>query len=314
MRAFACMAACAAVACPASVLAQGLLENPSNGSVEAGVSAITGWHCTSRQIEIRIDGRSIGNAGVGTPRADTTGQCGRSDTGFSLLYNFALLRGGAHRVDAYADGQLFGTATIQAAYLGAEFMRGLSSAHEIQDFPEKGQKARIVWSQGKQDFVVSGSSPALSGSLVGTYSIRLFTMLQVSGSSLSVASSLKPGVSLTGTMSFNGDGSYSMLMTMSGGGAPQSFTWHGVYSDAGYYMFQDGDGYAIVERGETLTIQNLSVIPDANGQTTYSLVMSMNRTDSKESGEPWPAQLTVLAPGRAWPEVARALFAATGAP
>jgi hypothetical protein len=85
-----------------------------------------------------MDGVVLGNAGMGTPRADTAGVCGRSDTGFSYLYNYALLKGGTHRVDAYADGLLFASATFSVGYLGGEYLTGLSASHFIADFPSKG--------------------------------------------------------------------------------------------------------------------------------------------------------------------------------
>ena len=87
------------------VAALGNLENPQP-RVEARSAAITGWHCTSRSIEVRVDGVSLGLAGAGTSRDDTLPVCGHSDTGFSLLFNYNLLQGGTHKVDAYADGVL----------------------------------------------------------------------------------------------------------------------------------------------------------------------------------------------------------------
>jgi len=149
--------------------ALGALENPQQGGIETGIGAITGWHCTSKNIEVRIDGASADLAGAGTPRLDTVGICGgRSDTGFSLLYNYATLQGGTHRIDVYADGVPFGSATFQAGYLGAEFLQGLSSAHRIPNFPARGQGARVVWEESKQNFVIGGVEALTNGSALQT--------------------------------------------------------------------------------------------------------------------------------------------------
>ena len=169
-------------------------RSPVGGKQEIG--AITGWHCTSRSIEVRVDGVSLGLAGAGTSRDDTLPVCGHSDTGFSLLFNYNLLQGGTHKVDAYADGVLFGSATFQVGYLGSEFLTGLSAAHTITDFPIKGQGTRVEWQQSEQNFVVTGMQPLTAGSVVGTYSITNVWYQDSSGLSLST---LQPVTSASGT-------------------------------------------------------------------------------------------------------------------
>jgi len=66
---------------------QGVLEVPAAASVQSGIGAISGWHCTASRIEIAIDNGPAMLAGSGTSRLDTLGTCGRADTGFSLLFN-----------------------------------------------------------------------------------------------------------------------------------------------------------------------------------------------------------------------------------
>ena len=89
--------------------AQGSLENPVAGSTESGIGVISGWHCTASNITVTIDGASLGKAGSGTGRGDTASICGRSDTGYSLLFNYNELTPGSHNISAYADGQLLET-------------------------------------------------------------------------------------------------------------------------------------------------------------------------------------------------------------
>lgn len=158
--------------------AQGSLENPVAGSTESGIGVISGWHCTASNITVTIDGASLGKAGNGTSRGDTAGICGRTDTGFSLLYNFNDLAPGGHTISAYADNQLLETrqfSTTQSG--GASFVTGISKTATIADFPSPGRTASITWSQAKQNFVVTGITEiagAGSGavdlsSLQGTY-------------------------------------------------------------------------------------------------------------------------------------------------
>jgi hypothetical protein len=238
----------------AQVTALGTLENPQPGGQESGIAAITGWHCTSRNIELRIDGVSMGAAGTGTLRADTQAVCGRSDTGFSLLYNYSLLEGGTHKIDAYADGQLFGSATLTVGYLGGEFLTGLAASHQVPDFPAPGQKTRLVWSQSKQNFVISGTDSMTGGALPGTYAIRYFSGV---GPGLQV-SSLQQGTSISGTIVLRSNGTYLMSFTLivDGQAVPSSAT--GVYADFGYYFTTEGEIDMIIERGDTLTFHSES--------------------------------------------------------
>ena len=89
---------------PALAFAQeGYLENPQPNATESGIGVISGWHCTAQNITVLIDGNSLGKAGSGTSRRDVAGICGRSDAGFSLLFNYHILSPGPHTIRVYAD-------------------------------------------------------------------------------------------------------------------------------------------------------------------------------------------------------------------
>ncbi len=139
--------------------AEGLLEIPVVDSTESGIGVISGWHCTATRIDIIIDGLSVGKAGSGTSRNDTTGICGRSDSGYSLLYNYNILTPGSHTISAYADGEVFETRQFNTVRSGGEeFLRGVSKTATISDFPSSGRTATLQWSQEKQSFVITGIS------------------------------------------------------------------------------------------------------------------------------------------------------------
>ncbi len=143
--------------------AEGLLEVPVVDSTESGIGVISGWHCTATRIDITIDGLSAGKAGSGTSRNDVTGICGRSDSGYSLLYNYNILTPGSHTISAYADGEVFETRQFNTVRSGGEeFLRGVSKTATISDFPSSGRTATLQWSQEKQSFVITGvsASPA----------------------------------------------------------------------------------------------------------------------------------------------------------
>jgi hypothetical protein len=266
-------------------LATGSLENPRNGATESGIAAITGWHCTARTIELRMDGIVLGNAGTGTPRADTSGVCGRSDTGFSYLYNYALLKGGRHRVDAYADGALFATATFDVGYLGGEFLTGLAASHFVPDFPAKGVGTHLAWSQSKQNYVITKVEPLLAPSLVGTYTLRHVSMFVSSGLAMS---SEAPGWTVDGTMTFRSDQTCSWWFEIGYGGQSTSMAISGTYVDNGYYLVINGETDVVIERGDTLTIHTLAQADSDWGSIVISAVRA-GGTPVAEAAAPRPA-------------------------
>ena len=66
-----------------------VLENPPPGSAQSGVGVISGWVCDAERIEIVFnpgtDSEETFQAGYGTSREDTEGECNDIDNGFGLL-------------------------------------------------------------------------------------------------------------------------------------------------------------------------------------------------------------------------------------
>lgn len=138
-------------------VSMGVLGTPVDGAVVSGVGVISGYHCNARSIEVRIDGVAVGLAGSGTTLLGTAGVCGRTDTGFSLLFNFNNLTEGIHTVDAYADGALFDSNVIDVVRSGGtQWLSGVARAYSVEDFPQAGRKAILEWSQSYQNFMVTG--------------------------------------------------------------------------------------------------------------------------------------------------------------
>jgi hypothetical protein len=141
----------------------GVLATPANGSTVSGVSVISGYHCTSKNITVEIDGVSIGKAGAGTT-LNTISVCGHAEAGYSLLYNFNNLANGSHTVKAYADGVLLGTNTVTTTKSGGTaWLSGASKATTVSDFPQAGQTTSLQWVQSYQNFLVTGISGVSAG-------------------------------------------------------------------------------------------------------------------------------------------------------
>jgi hypothetical protein len=160
------------LAISASSFATGYLEVPQNNGTETGITAISGWHCTARVIQIRIDNLAPLTAGSGTERTDTLGVCGRTDTGFSLLVNYSSLSQGPHTVVAIADGVSFGYASIRVVNFGTEFLTGVAGSRNVHNFPSIGQSATIAWQEEKQNFSIVqiySTDPAGPSPMSGPY-------------------------------------------------------------------------------------------------------------------------------------------------
>lgn len=134
----------------------GVLGTPVDGSVVSGVGVISGYHCSSKNIEILVDGVSIGPAGAGTTLLGTQEVCGRTDTGYALLYNFNNLSNGAHTISARADGVEFDLATVTTVRSGGvPWLAGANRSFTLADFPSTGRSVTLQWVESYQNFVIT---------------------------------------------------------------------------------------------------------------------------------------------------------------
>ena len=129
------------------------LENPSLGSAQSGIAAISGWACDAQTITIELNGVPY-RAGYPTTRPDTQGVCGDTDNGFSLLWNWNNLGPGTHTVRALLDGQEFANTTVRVTTLGEQVLRGVSGTFPLSDFPHAGDTTRVQWAESLQNFVI----------------------------------------------------------------------------------------------------------------------------------------------------------------
>ena len=139
---------------------QARLGIPPSGSFQSGIGVLSGWVCEAETVELAFEPATgepfTEEAGYGTERGDTEGECGDTDNGFGLLYNWNRLGDGLHTVRAYADDEEFAHSTFTVTTLGEEFPEGLAQTHDIADFPAEGQTTTVEWQTGQQNFVITG--------------------------------------------------------------------------------------------------------------------------------------------------------------
>ncbi|MBB6523264.1 hypothetical protein [Pseudoteredinibacter isoporae] len=159
-------------------LAEGNLENPAKDAIESGISAISGWHCTASEIEIEVDGKSYGKAGMGTIRTDTESRCGHTNSGFSLLFNYGALPDGEHTLVAKVDGEIWMERTFSTIRPGSDtdFVPDSDHTEYAIDFPKPGDALELKWQSSKQSFTVSRAFRDLinPGKMVATFNRTFF--------------------------------------------------------------------------------------------------------------------------------------------
>ena len=133
----------------------GYLENPGPDSFQSGVGVLSGWVCAADEVEISLGDLPPQRAAYGTERLDTASECGDTDNGFGLLFNWNLLGDGEHEVVARVDGVELGRAMVRVTTFGEEFLRGAEGECIAEDFPHAGESMRVVWQQNQQNFVVA---------------------------------------------------------------------------------------------------------------------------------------------------------------
>ena len=136
-----------------------ILENPPPGSFQSGVGVISGWVCDAEQIDIVFNSDTAKEqtlqAAYGTNREDTESACNDIDNGFGLLFNWNRLGAGVHTVQAKADGEVFGSATVTVTTLGKEFLRDVGKHARLENFPETGTDLIVAWQQSLQNFTIA---------------------------------------------------------------------------------------------------------------------------------------------------------------
>ena len=136
-----------------------ILENPPPGSFQSGVGVISGWVCDAERIEIVFNPgtatEETWRAGYRTTREDTEGVCNDINNGFGLLFNWNRLGDGEHTVQAKADGEVFGSATVRVTTFDTEFLRDVGKHARLQNFPNPGTDLIVAWQQSLQNFTIA---------------------------------------------------------------------------------------------------------------------------------------------------------------
>lgn len=158
-----------AASAPAGAATRGAIETPAYLSNQAGIALISGWNCSGRKIQIRIDDGPLQTAGAHTSREDTRPTCGRADTGFGLLMNFNLLPAGRHRMVAYADGTPFAEQTFSTIRIGNPAVNGDVLRFPLLNFPQLGKATIVQWDRELQNFRADAvqSGPSVAGDYYG---------------------------------------------------------------------------------------------------------------------------------------------------
>lgn len=151
----ACLLGVLLLALPFSVQAQGILENPVAGEAASGIGLVSGWFCDAQTIIVVFDSLPPLAAAYGTSRTDTLSDCGDTDNGFGLLFNFSVLGDGPHTVRVLADGVQFGSAAFTVATFETEFLEEAAGSCTVADFPEPGASAELAWLPEAQNFVIT---------------------------------------------------------------------------------------------------------------------------------------------------------------
>ena len=142
----------------------GFVDNPQPDSAQSGIGVLSGWVCEAETVEVELNGE-LQQAAYGTERADTQRNCGDTNNGFGLLYNWNKLGDGVHTVRVLVDGIEFATLPVTVTTLGLdeEFPTGLTGGAALTDFPTDGETVRLVWQEAQQNFALASGEGGGSG-------------------------------------------------------------------------------------------------------------------------------------------------------
>lgn len=184
--------------------------------------------------------------------------CGKTNTGFGLLYNFNNLTPGVHGISVYADGVLFDSSTFTTFRSGGvPWLEGKSRRSYISDFPDIGKAAIVEWSQSDQNFKIVKSID--TSTLNGNYTLYRASIQDVDGTIIDTKQS-NFSASGTATISNNNYFTQNMVVTINGVSVPVSTA--SSFTDYGYYLHTNNPSNNVVIpiRGITLVTSMLTYI------------------------------------------------------
>ena len=143
----------------------GFVDNPQPHSAQSGIGVLSGWVCEAETVEVELNGVPR-QAAYGTERTDTREECGDTNNGFGLLWNWNLLGDGPHTVRVVVDGVAFATLPVTVTTLGLndEFPKGLTGETTLMDFPTEGESVRLEWQEAQQNFALAEGPVTRQGS------------------------------------------------------------------------------------------------------------------------------------------------------
>ena len=136
-----------------------VLEVPQNGGNASGIGYISGWKCPpNNNVQVIIDGGPPRVMSTGIVRADTATACGNAGrNGFITQINFSQLNSGLHTAVVQQDGIPFAQSTFRVSTFGVKFLTGASGTFTLLNFPSSGKSTDVTWSEGAQNFVITGT-------------------------------------------------------------------------------------------------------------------------------------------------------------
>ena len=136
-------------------------ENPPAGGLSSGIGVISGWRCEANgTLTVSFDGGDPIPVVYGSERPDTASVCGDTGNGFVAIWNWGNLGEGDHSAVVYDDGVPFGQSSFTVGTSGEEFLRGVTAACTVPDFPAPGESGHFVWSEPTQHLELSHVGPS----------------------------------------------------------------------------------------------------------------------------------------------------------
>ena len=166
----------AALGAVAATLASGAVaqfnfESPAEGKSVSGNALFSGWVCEAESVQIEFDlNGAVLDAAYGTDRADTEKDCGDTNNGFSLLFNFGNFPTGEQTVKLLIDGEEAATRTFNTIQLSSgadveidETDETIKTSTTLTDFPKSGHSVVLSWDQASKNFMITEETIPSSG-------------------------------------------------------------------------------------------------------------------------------------------------------
>ena len=130
------------------------VDIPGASQNMSGIYVVSAWDCISGVYTVQFDGGSTVQLSYGSERLDTP--CTSPNNGIVSIFNYNVLRAGAHVAEFFRDGVPIAVVNFQVVLVNGEVLTNVSGTGVMT--LSNGQQLSLEWRQGQQGPAITAAT------------------------------------------------------------------------------------------------------------------------------------------------------------